>query len=95
MSPLRRSQAQIGVASTKAFTCQLAARACLAISLGRARSTIDEPAEAALLADFIVTSGFLSSSSRRWRRWRMRSPVRETCSTSAAARPIRSRSKGR
>src|SRR5271167_966613 len=32
---------EIGVASTKAFTCQLAAMACLAISLGRARGTID------------------------------------------------------
>ncbi len=32
---------EIGVASTKAFTCQLAALACLAIALGRARGTID------------------------------------------------------
>ena len=41
---------EIGVASTKAFTCQLAAMAALAISLGRARGTIDEATEAALLA---------------------------------------------
>ena len=32
----------IGVASTKAFPCQLAAMACLAISLGRSRGAIDE-----------------------------------------------------
>lgn len=31
---------EIGVASTKAFTCQLAALACLAIALGRARGAI-------------------------------------------------------
>jgi glucosamine--fructose-6-phosphate aminotransferase (isomerizing) len=31
---------EIGVASTKAFTCQLAALACLAIALGRAKGTI-------------------------------------------------------
>ncbi|GGB49264.1 glutamine--fructose-6-phosphate aminotransferase [isomerizing] [Tistrella bauzanensis] len=32
---------EIGVASTKAFTCQLVTLVCLAISLGRARGTID------------------------------------------------------
>ena len=32
---------EIGVASTKAFTCQLVTLACLAIGLGRARGTID------------------------------------------------------
>src|SRR6202049_2418001 len=37
---------EIGVASTKAFTCQLAALACLAVAAGRARGTLspdDEP----------------------------------------------------
>jgi glutamine---fructose-6-phosphate transaminase (isomerizing) len=34
---------EIGVASTKAFTCQLAALACLAIAAGRARGTLSEP----------------------------------------------------
>src|SRR5215471_6814639 len=33
---------EIGVASTKAFTCQLAALACLAIAAGRARGTLSE-----------------------------------------------------
>ena len=33
---------EIGVASTKAFTCQLAALACLAIAAGRARGVLNE-----------------------------------------------------
>jgi glutamine---fructose-6-phosphate transaminase (isomerizing) len=36
---------EIGVASTKAFTCQLAALACLTIALGRARGTITRAEE--------------------------------------------------
>ena len=40
---------EIGVASTKAFTCQLAALACLAIGLGRARGTIAAAEEAELV----------------------------------------------
>jgi glucosamine--fructose-6-phosphate aminotransferase (isomerizing) len=40
---------EIGVASTKAFTCQLAVLACLAIGLGRARGTITAAEEAALV----------------------------------------------
>jgi glucosamine--fructose-6-phosphate aminotransferase (isomerizing) len=36
---------EIGVASTKAFTCQLSVLACLAIGLGRARGTISEGQE--------------------------------------------------
>ncbi|MEO1205740.1 MAG: glutamine--fructose-6-phosphate transaminase (isomerizing) [Pseudomonadota bacterium] len=36
---------EIGVASTKAFTCQLASLACLAIALGRARGTISPEME--------------------------------------------------
>jgi glucosamine--fructose-6-phosphate aminotransferase (isomerizing) len=40
---------EIGVASTKAFTCQLAALACLAIGLGRARGTITPSQEAELV----------------------------------------------
>jgi glucosamine--fructose-6-phosphate aminotransferase (isomerizing) len=36
---------EIGVASTKAFTCQLAAMACLAIGAGRARGTVSEADE--------------------------------------------------
>src|SRR5438874_130057 len=36
---------EIGVASTKAFTCQLSVLACLAIALGRARGAISEAQE--------------------------------------------------
>jgi glutamine---fructose-6-phosphate transaminase (isomerizing) len=39
---------EIGVASTKAFTCQLAALACLAIAAGRARGVLAEKDEKAL-----------------------------------------------
>ena len=53
---------EIGVASTKAFTCQLAAIACLAISLGRARGALDEAAEAALVAELIATPGLLAQA---------------------------------
>jgi glucosamine--fructose-6-phosphate aminotransferase (isomerizing) len=40
---------EIGVASTKAFTCQLAALACLAIGLGRARGTVSRAQEEELV----------------------------------------------
>ena len=53
---------EIGVASTKAFTCQLAAMACLAISLGRARGAIEESREAALLAELVLTPGLLAEA---------------------------------
>lgn len=39
---------EIGVASTKAFTCQLTALACLAIGLARARGSIDADEESRL-----------------------------------------------
>ncbi len=40
---------EIGVASTKAFTCQLTVLAALAIGAGRARGTLDEAEEKALV----------------------------------------------
>jgi glucosamine--fructose-6-phosphate aminotransferase (isomerizing) len=40
---------EIGVASTKAFTCQLAALACLAIAAGRARGVLTEADEQKLV----------------------------------------------
>ena len=40
---------EIGVASTKAFTCQLAALACLAIATGRARGALSEADEKKLV----------------------------------------------
>jgi len=53
---------EIGVASTKAFTCQLAALAALAISLGKARGAIDEAAETALVAELVATPGLLAEA---------------------------------
>ena len=40
---------EIGVASTKAFTCQLAALACLAIAAGRARGVVSQQDETNLV----------------------------------------------
>jgi len=53
---------EIGVASTKAFTCQLAALAALAIALGKARGTVDEAAEAALVGELVATPGLLAQA---------------------------------
>src|SRR2546427_9060234 len=44
---------EIGVASTKAFTCQLAVLACLAIAAGRARGTLSEEDERKLVQALI------------------------------------------
>ena len=41
---------EIGVASTKAFTCQLAALACLTLALARARNTISQDEEREIIA---------------------------------------------
>src|SRR5450631_2582446 len=44
---------EIGVASTKAFTCQLAVLACLAIAAGRARGVLSEADESKLVRGLI------------------------------------------
>jgi glucosamine--fructose-6-phosphate aminotransferase (isomerizing) len=46
---------EIGVASTKAFTCQLSVLAALAIAAGRARGVLDAAAEAKLCAALLET----------------------------------------
>jgi len=46
---------EIGVASTKAFTAQLAALACLSVGAGRARGFVDEAAEHALAQALLET----------------------------------------
>ncbi len=46
---------EIGVASTKAFTCQLAALAALAVAAGRARGTLDGAAEKKLCTALLET----------------------------------------
>lgn len=48
---------EIGVASTKAFTCQLAVFACLALALGRARGVLTRERERELVAELIATPG--------------------------------------
>jgi glucosamine--fructose-6-phosphate aminotransferase (isomerizing) len=51
---------EIGVASTKAFTCQLAVMAALALSLGRARGTLDKAAETALVKQLVAVPGLIA-----------------------------------
>ena len=51
---------EIGVASTKAFTCQLAVFACLALALGRARGVLSEAREKELVAELIATPGLMA-----------------------------------
>jgi glucosamine--fructose-6-phosphate aminotransferase (isomerizing) len=52
---------EIGVASTKAFTCQLAALACLAIALGKARGAISEAQEQELVTALVEVPRLISS----------------------------------
>src|SRR5579863_6699513 len=53
---------EIGVASTKAFTCQLAALATLAIAAGRARGVLSEADEKALVRALIETPRHLTEA---------------------------------
>ena len=53
---------EIGVASTKAFTCQLAVFACLALALGRARGVLSEAEEKALVAELIATPALMAQA---------------------------------
>ena len=56
---------EIGVASTKAFTCQLSVLACLAMAFGRARGTLDPATEKALVADLMAVPGLMAEAGRR------------------------------
>ncbi len=56
---------EIGVASTKAFTCQLAVLACLAIAFGRARGLIDENRERQLVRELIAVPGLMADAMTR------------------------------
>jgi glucosamine--fructose-6-phosphate aminotransferase (isomerizing) len=51
---------EIGVASTKAFTCQLAVLACLALAAGRARGTIDRTKEKELVDALMTVPGLVA-----------------------------------
>ena len=90
---------EIGVASTKAFTCQLAALACLAIAAGRARGELSRAGEQKLVraldrsAAADVGSARARAADREARA--ATSPRRATCSISAAAPAFRSRWKAR
>ena len=53
---------EIGVASTKAFTCQLAVLACLALALGRARGTLDREAERRYVNELIALPGLIAEA---------------------------------
>ena len=53
---------EIGVASTKAFTCQLAVLACLAVGIARARGAIDAKREAELVSQLIAVPGLLAEA---------------------------------
>ncbi len=80
---------EIGVASTKALTCQLSVLACLAIGLGRARGVLSEAKEtgAGACAGRSAASHLHHSARRSPLRedWPTRSPRRRTCSIWAAA----------
>ncbi len=56
---------EIGVASTKAFTCQLMVLLCLAIAAGRARGTLDEAAERRLVDALVTVPGLLAEAVKR------------------------------
>jgi glucosamine--fructose-6-phosphate aminotransferase (isomerizing) len=56
---------EIGVASTKAFTCQLAVLACLAVGFARARGAIDAKRESELVADLMSMPGLMAEAFKR------------------------------
>ena len=90
---------EIGVASTKAFTCQLAALLCLAIAAGRARGVISRRGRAQPGARHdrgaaAHLRGAAARAADRGAGARSRES-RRTCSISAAAPPTRWRWKAR
>ncbi|TXM64565.1 glutamine--fructose-6-phosphate transaminase (isomerizing) [Methylobacterium sp. WL12] len=56
---------EIGVASTKAFSCQLTVLLCLAIAAGRARGTIDAAEERRLVDALITVPGLMADALAR------------------------------
>jgi glucosamine--fructose-6-phosphate aminotransferase (isomerizing) len=56
---------EIGVASTKAFTCQLAVLLCLAIAAGRARGALSETDERELVDALIGVPGLMAEAVKR------------------------------
>jgi glucosamine--fructose-6-phosphate aminotransferase (isomerizing) len=56
---------EIGVASTKAFTCQLSVLACLAIAIGRARGVLSTEREHELVSQLIGVPGMMAEAIKR------------------------------
>jgi glutamine---fructose-6-phosphate transaminase (isomerizing) len=56
---------EIGVASTKAFTCQLSVLACLAIAAGRKRGTLSEAEEVELVRALVQVPRLITDVLRR------------------------------
>jgi glucosamine--fructose-6-phosphate aminotransferase (isomerizing) len=56
---------EIGVASTKAFSCQLTVLLCLAIAAGRARGTLSPEAERGLVDALITVPGLMADALQR------------------------------
>ncbi|QFU16489.1 glutamine--fructose-6-phosphate transaminase (isomerizing) [Microvirga thermotolerans] len=56
---------EVGVASTKAFTCQLTVLLCLAIAAGRARGTLTAEEEKTLVDALIGVPGLMSEAMKR------------------------------
>jgi len=59
---------EIGVASTKAFTCQLAVLACLALAIGRERRVITEEMETKLVGELLAVPGLMAEALREEQR---------------------------
>ena len=53
---------EIGVASTKAFSCQLTVLLCLALAAGRARGTLDAARERAVVDALITAPGLMAEA---------------------------------
>jgi glucosamine--fructose-6-phosphate aminotransferase (isomerizing) len=56
---------EIGVASTKAFSCQLTVLLCLALAAGRARGTLDAAEEKRLVDALIKVPGLMAEALKR------------------------------
>ena len=56
---------EIGVASTKAFTCQLAVLLCLAVGFGRLRGTLDRDGEREIVDALIGVPGLMAGACAR------------------------------
>jgi glucosamine--fructose-6-phosphate aminotransferase (isomerizing) len=65
VSALTLAGPEIGVASTKAFTCQLAVLACLALAIGRARGSLSEAEETRLVGELIAVPGLMAEAIKR------------------------------